>query len=123
MMKDSLTQSWLNAATAQLDKQKLSKEQDDAIVQLFEVCSTEPERAFQVICEVLASDPRMDLVGYLGAGPLEDLLVNHCEYIDIVIEEAKSAKLLKECLEQVNLEAEDCADAQKIHDFLERYRR
>jgi hypothetical protein len=120
---DSLTHNWLDAATIQLNKQELNKDQDDAIVQLFEVCSDDPKRAFNVICEILACNPRKDVVGYLGAGPLEDLLIHHCEYIDIVIEKTNSIELLEECLEHVNLETEDCEEAEKLHAFFASHRK
>lgn len=115
---DSLTHNWLDAARIQLNKQKLTNNQNDAIAELFEVCSDDPQRAFNVICEILACNPRKDVVGYLGAGPLEDLLIHHCEFIDIVIEKTNSIDLLKECLEQVNLDNEDCDEAEKLHAFL-----
>ena len=116
---DNLTTDWIDAATAQLNAQKLNKDQDNAIVNLFEICAENPSRAFNVICEILETNPRKDVLGYLGAGPLEDLLLKNCEYIDIAIERTKNITLLKECLAHVNLDKEDCPNSQTLYDFLE----
>jgi hypothetical protein len=115
---DNLITLWISAASAQLDKLDLSEEQNDAIVELFDLCSENAEKAFEVICEILRRKPREDIVGYLGAGPLEDLLIKNCEYVDIVIERSDTVKLLMNCLEVVNIDTEDCAEASTNHDYI-----
>jgi hypothetical protein len=120
---DDLVLKWVNAAIAQIDGEELDDIQNNSIVELFDICSDDPSRAFNVICQILATNPREDVLGYLGAGPLEDLLINNCDYIDKAIEEVENTKLLRGCLEHVNMEIEDCSNAKTLYDFLKKRRR
>jgi len=45
--------------------------------QLDELCWTEPERAWDVIQEIIAQDQSDQILADVGAGPIEDLLVHH----------------------------------------------
>lgn len=116
---ENLSTNWINAAAAQIDGENLDDNQNNSIVELFEICADDPNRAFKVICQILSTNPRKDILGYLGAGPLEDLLKKHCDYIDIAVKEAENVKLLRDCLEHVYMDPEDCPNAQKLNDFLE----
>jgi hypothetical protein len=45
---DNLITLWISAASAQLDKLDLSEEQNDAIVELFDLCSENAEKALKL---------------------------------------------------------------------------
>ena len=115
---DDLASNWINATIAQIDDKELTEKQNDSIVELLEICTDNPSKAFRIICQILSTNPNKKVLGCLGAGPLEDLLVQHCDYIEKSIEEAVSTKLLRDCLEYVNMDPEDCPNAQKLYDFL-----
>ncbi len=116
---DELVFNWVNATTAQIDGKDLDDRQSDSIADLYDICADDPNRAFEVICQILATNPRKDVLSCLGAGPLEDLLTNHCDYIDKAIKEAENTKLLKDCLGYVNIDLEDCSNVQNLYNFLE----
>ena len=51
----------------------------DAYLELDKLVTNEPERAWPLICEIIRriSPKDEDLLAYVAAGPLEDLLVRH----------------------------------------------
>jgi hypothetical protein len=116
---DDLVANWIDATVAQINGKDLNKKQNDSIIELLEICTNNPSRAFKIICQILATNPNKKVLGCLGAGPLEDLLIQHCDYIDKSIEEVVNTKLLRDCLEHVNMDPEDCPNAQNLYDFLE----
>ena len=115
---EKLVVDWILATEAQVEGKHLNEKQSNSIVELLELCTHNPSIAFSVICQLLATNPREKVIGCLGAGPLEDLLIQHCHFIEKTIEEAAKNKLLKKCLEYVNVDQEDCPNAQKLYDFL-----
>ena len=57
-----------------------SDEQDQlswAFVRLDDMCRSEPAAAWNVIQEIIALDQSDEILANVGAGPFEDLLVNH----------------------------------------------
>lgn len=117
---DSLVDRWIDATKAQIDGKDLNEKQNDSVVEMLEICTKNPSRGFTIICQILAKHPNKKVLGCLGAGPLEDLLIQHCDYIDKSIEEIENTKLLRDCLEYVNMDLEDCPNAQNLHDFLKK---
>ncbi len=98
----------------------LTNEQESTIIDLLEACSEKPDRAFWYILEILELNPNEAIIGYLGAGPLEDLLLKHGDkFIDKIIKEAANNTLLFKCLSYVDLDTEDFARADEIYSFLE----
>ena len=64
----------------------------EAHAQLDELVSDEPERAWPVICEIVrrVAPADEDILSYVAAGPLEDLLVRHANtFIDRIEELAR----------------------------------
>ena len=57
----------------------------DAHEQLDELVTDEPERAWPVICEIIRRISREDedILAYVAAGPLEDLLARHPKRLSI----------------------------------------
>ena len=113
-----LVTEWIGAAEAQLDRRTLEASQENAIIRLFELAAQEPDSALKIIYAIVQRKPRSDVLNYLGAGPIEELLVKHCEYLNEFISRARSDSLLKQCLSHVNLEVDDCADAPDLQRFL-----
>ncbi len=114
----SISNDWIAAAEAQLSGQSLTQEQDDTIVRLLELCADDPAKAFVAISGIVQLDPRLEILNYLGAGPLEDLLIKHCEYLEVLIAKARQDRRFRQCLSHVNLDNEDCPNAQILHNYL-----
>jgi hypothetical protein len=76
-MKDAalITAYLLHAATSTRDG--TDAEQLAASDELQELVWNDPERAWPVICEVIRRASADDVLAYVAAGPLEDLLVHH----------------------------------------------
>lgn len=114
----NLAINWVEAASAQLSGEELKSDQENAIIRLLELSSEEPDEALTVIYEIVRRKPDLKIINYLGAGPLEELLVKHCDYLEAIISHAEHDELLRQCLAHVNLELEDCANAYKLHQFI-----
>jgi hypothetical protein len=62
----------------------------------------QPELAWSIILDILAADSSPRILGYLAAGPLEDLLTKHGErFVDKVEKEARRNPMFRELLVEV----------------------
>ena len=67
--------------------------------QLDELCRTEPEKACDVVQQIIAQDQSDQILSNVGAGPIEDLLVHHgARIIDRVESCARSNPAFKRML-------------------------
>jgi len=119
MTNINLDIEWISAAKIQLNKEQLSGKEEDTIVELLELCSDEPEVALNVIYKIIERHPSIDILRYLGAGPLEDLIVKNCHFLNELIDKAKENSQVRECLSFVNLNEDDCSNSKDLSNFLE----
>lgn len=115
----SLATDWLKSAELQLKSGLIKDSYEGPIVDLLELCSQSPRNALDVIYEIISTNPSEEILGYLGAGPLEEILVSNCEkFIDELIDRSKNDKRLLFCLRSVDLDDSGCVHAQKLYDAI-----
>lgn len=102
-----LAHSWIMASKQEIDSpayEKLSWAVDEVI----DNCIDNPERAFDLIFKVLEIDDSEEIIKALGAGPLEDLMVNHASrFIDRIEKEANSLSVFRKVMQNVWLDEDD----------------
>jgi len=76
MKDEALIAAYLLHATTST-RDGTDAEQLAAFDELQELVWNDPERAWPVICEVIRRASADDVLAYVAAGPLEDLLVHH----------------------------------------------
>ncbi|RTL03939.1 MAG: hypothetical protein EKK65_02705 [Lysobacterales bacterium] len=99
-----LSEQWIDSATKQIRQGVLDESNDSSIVMLLDLCNDQPLKAVQVIYEIMEKTSDSDLLSYLGAGPLEDLLVKHPEFLNKFSNDSIDNPKLQQCLSQVNLD-------------------
>lgn len=115
----SLATNWIEATTEQLAGKSLSVEEEEAVVNLLEQVSGNPEYAFEVMLQIIEQSPSERVLNCLGAGPIEELLVKYPEYLEKLIANVSNASALKQCLLHVNYEDdEDELNINLLDDFL-----
>ena len=103
----------------QLQRGSIDNSFADPIVDLLELCERSPREALEVIYEILSYDPNDEIIGYLGAGPLESLLVSNCDqFIEELINRSKSSRGLLLCLKSVDLDDSECDMADFFYDAI-----
>ncbi|WP_020564392.1 DUF6869 domain-containing protein [Methylosarcina fibrata] len=114
----NLAINWIKAKQTQILGKSLSEKEEDAIITLLEQCDYEPDNAVKVILEIIEQNPSERVLAFLGAGPVEELLVKYPEYLEKLIEMTPNTSALKECLSHVNYDDEDGLDAEMLNKFL-----
>ena len=115
----SLAVDWIKSAEIQLKRGSLEDAYAGPIVELLDLCGTSPRKALEVIYEIISCDPSDEIIGYLGAGPLEELLIYNCEqFIDELIEKSKIDERLMLCMKSVNLDDSECTRAKEFYDAI-----
>lgn len=114
----SLALDWVKATETQIRGETLSCENEDAIINLFELCSKNPDTAFDVIIQIISETPEEKVLNHLGAGPLESLFFKYPEYLQKFITMTPDTDALKKCLSHVNYDAEDGLDLKLLDNFL-----
>lgn len=99
----TLAIKWIEATEAQLAAKILNEEEEQAIIKFFELAADEPVKAIEIALQVIEHVPRSSILNCLGAGPVEELLVKHPQYLDELIALAETNEKLKQCLRHVNL--------------------
>ncbi|MEW8185259.1 MAG: DUF6869 domain-containing protein [Candidatus Thiodiazotropha endolucinida] len=114
-----LATDWIKSAELQLINETIEDSYAKPIVDLLELCNLSPRKALDIIYEIISRNPSDDVIGYLGAGPLEDILTKNCEpFIDELIEKSKKDKRLLLCLRSVDLDDCDCTRAHQLHKLI-----
>jgi hypothetical protein len=84
---------WLHAHGA---KEVPDAEELVAYLDLIDCATQEPERAWSTICEICELPEAKDVLGLVGAGPLEDLLMVHgAMFIERVTAQARKSILFR----------------------------
>ena len=83
-----------------------------AVNRLFDFAHDAPDELLPIVVEILKIDSSKTVVGAIGAGVLEELLVQHGDkYIDALTELCKSNKNLSICLQYIHLDMNDVSPA------------
>ncbi|MBT9539685.1 DUF6869 domain-containing protein [Thiobacillus sp.] len=98
----NLAANWIEATEGQLRGFPLSAKDEDAVVGLLELILENPGDAFEEILQIIKRKPSERALNRLGAGPIEELLVSHPEFLEKLILEASDLNALKRCLTYVN---------------------
>jgi len=114
----NLAINWIEATQAQILGKSLSEKEEDAIITLLEQCDYEPDNAVKVILEIIEQNPSERVLAYLGAGPIEDVLIKYPEYLEKLIVMTPNASALKKCLSHVNYDDEDGLNTDMLNKFL-----
>lgn len=99
-----LARDWINATEGQLSGNPLTGKDEETVVSLFELVSDNPDAAVEVILQVIEQEPDQRVLNCLGAGPIEDLLGKHPEYLKKLIAAVRNLNSLRSCLTHVNVD-------------------
>lgn len=111
--------NWIKATEMQLLGNSLSSENEDAIINLFELCSHHPDDAVEVILQIIEQKPNERVLNHLGAGPIESLFFKYPNYLEKLIAMTSNASALKKCLLYVNYDDGDELDTEMLKKFLD----
>jgi hypothetical protein len=115
----SLAIDWIKSAELQLKHGVIQDSHAEPIVNLLEMCDKTPREALNIIYEIISNNPSDEVLGYLGAGPLEEILAANCEqFIEELIGRSKNDERLLLCLRSVDLDDSTCKQAQHFYDAL-----
>lgn len=101
-MSINLAARWIDATEAQLSGGILSSDAEQAIVELFELVTDDPNGAAKVMLQIIEQEPGERILNCLGAGPMEELLIKHPRYLNSFLRSTHDLQLLKQCLAHVN---------------------
>lgn len=116
---NELIKTWLSAQHIDVE----SNEYGDvswAVDELFDLAHDDPDKLLCIIVEILKIDATPKILGAIGAGVLEDLLVYHGnDYIDKIVELSKSDINFKACLRFTYIDKDDVAGDvyEKFHEL------
>lgn len=101
-MNIDFANNWIDAIEGELQGNPLNRKSEDVVVDLLELIADNPDDAFEVILQIIKQSPSERILNRLGAGPIEDLLVKHPEYLEKLINVVPDSIALKSCLTHVN---------------------
>lgn len=102
-----LVKTWLSAQHVDVESDEYA-DVSWAVDELFDLAHDDPERLLAIIVEILSIDPSAKVIGAIGAGVLEELLVYHgSEYIDKLVQLSNSDVNFKACLEFSYIDKDD----------------
>ena len=105
--KIKLAKSWIFAQKLGMDSSGYKKHRW-AVDELIDLADDKPEELRELVLEILKQDSSDEIVKMVGAGPLEDLMVNHGEkYIDRIEEQFLKSDVFKAAMKSVWLDGED----------------
>jgi len=113
-----IASDWLKSTQAQLVGLSLNSESEKAIIAAFEICADNPDEAVNLISNIIEQKPNKKLLACLGAGPIEELLVKHPDYLNKLMEAIPCHAALKMCLQHVNTDEDDAIDKSMLNDFI-----
>lgn len=106
-VSEDLVNDWIQAQKVRVESVEYKKYQW-AADKLIDAAISNPCFLWEAILKVIATESSDLVLQSIGAGPLEDLMVNHSdEYIDVIIREAKQNEPLREAMSYVWLDDED----------------
>jgi len=89
-----------------------------AVDELIDAAISDPEKAFITIVRILEIDTTDEIFQALGAGALEDLIVNHGElYIDKIENQAALSEPFRKVMQNVWLDTDDSIFRQRFYDI------
>jgi len=112
-----LVQAWILAQRMDpdgIDYEQYSWAADFLINSVFD----NPEKAFETILAIIASDSCDQVLSSVGAGPLEDLIVHHgSEFIERIEVEAKRSPAFRSAVSHVWMDDEDGSLKNRIQEI------
>ena len=113
--KTRLAKSWIFAHKLGVDK--IGYEQHSwAVDEVIEMAIDKPNDLWDLILEILKIDDSNEIVAAVGAGPLEDLMVNHGpDFIEKIEEQAESSSAFKNAMKSTWLDSEDTTLYKKFY--------
>ncbi len=113
----NLVANWIDATEAQLRGIPLTGKREEAVVGLLELVSDDPEGALGIVRQIIERKPSDRVLNCLGAGPVEELLIKHPEFLGKLIGGIVDSNSLRECLLHVDADG-DSELEKKLKDFL-----
>ncbi len=105
--RDKLAKSWIFAQKLGVDSPGYAL-QSWAVDKIIDLAVDDPDELWSVILRILELDGSDQIANSIGAGPLEDLMVQHGEaFIDKVEEQASRSNVFKRAMRGVWLESDD----------------
>lgn len=103
----NISKSWISLHLAEKDSPEYESE-FWAFERLDQLIHNKPNEALRVIFEISVTTDSEEIHGYLGAGPIEDLMLYHGEQvIEDLAAKAKAEPKFKVALRSVKIEKED----------------
>jgi hypothetical protein len=104
---NDLIATWLRAQSIEIESSEYA-EVGWAVNKLFDMAHDDPDALLTIVVNILEVDSSPKVLGAIGAGVLEDLLVHHGdEYINTMVELAERNKNFKACLRFTYLDKDD----------------
>src|SRR4051794_11157068 len=105
--KDKLAKSWIFAQKLGVDSPGYEKH-SWAVDEIIDLAADQPDELWLIILRILEIDSSEEIVKAVGAGPLEDLMVQHGEkLIDKVEDQASKSGAFKAAMKGVWLDSDD----------------
>jgi hypothetical protein len=103
----NISKSWISLQLAEKDSPEYDSE-FWSFERLDQLIHNKPNEALRVIIEIAVTTDSEEILGYLGAGPIEDLMLYHGEQvIENLAAKAKAEPKIKVALQSVQIEKED----------------
>lgn len=113
-----MAKNWIEHFLAVKDGYILADKQECSFI-FQDMCRNQPDRALSIIREIARATTDERLLGILGAGPIEELLVNHwSKYFTTLCYEADMNPYLRSALLSVWLTGEDNPEYLKLYTYL-----
>jgi hypothetical protein len=104
---NDLIATWLRAQYLPIESSDYA-EVSWAVNELFDLAHDAPDKLLPLVIEILKIDASKTVIGAIGAGVLEELLIFHGdEYVDELAELCESNKNLGECSKFIHLDMND----------------
>ena len=107
----NLVSTWLRAQYLPIESSEYAAD-SWAVNTLFDLAHDAPDELLPIVVEILKNDSSKTVIGAIGSGVLEELLVYHGdEYIDTLTELCESNKNLSACTQYIHLGVSDVSSA------------
>jgi len=107
---DKLIKVWITAQEVDVDSDAYDKV-SWAIDELYNLAHDDPDKLLNIIIEILNISSSDKVIGAIGAGALEELLVHHSEkYVDKILKLSDSNDNFKKCLTVTYLDKNDVSE-------------
>jgi len=117
---NKLVGAWLKAQNYYVESDEYEK-YGWAVDELYDLSYKDPAQCLNYILEILHYDSSEKVVGALGAGVIEDLLVHHAmEFIDKIVELSQQNTAFRNCLNYTFIDSDDVT--KEVYDKLQSIR-